>query len=142
MEKPQVINLRRHPRCIANLKARFPGDDEEYPVTNISYKGCFVRGNKKIPLKKLVYFEVELPEVGVIPIYGVVAHHGTPENPGLGIEIVDIERDMLIVWVAYLKALLYIEDARRAYRRAVESKKKEEEQKKAKSSKEKATEEG
>ncbi|PMP96093.1 MAG: hypothetical protein C0169_04795, partial [Thermodesulfobacterium geofontis] len=69
---------------------------------------------------KLIYFEVEIPDVGTIPIYGVVIHHGTPEEPGLGIEIVDIDKDMKTVWNYFIKALLYIEEAKSAYKKALE----------------------
>jgi len=130
MKSGDFINLRRYPRCIARLKAYFPEDDNEYLVTDISYKGCFIQGKTDIPRKKLIYFEVEIPDIGLIPIYGVVVHHGTRENPGLGIEILDIEKSLLPVWVAYLKALLYIEDAKQAYKRAI-SQRQEEAKKKA-----------
>jgi len=114
-----MIDLRRYPRCLTKLCASFPEEDQAYEVQNISYKGCFIKTDKKIPIKKLVYFEVEIPDVGVVPIYGVVVHHGTPENPGLGIEIIDIDKNMRPVWNYYLKALLYIEEAKKAYQTAL-----------------------
>ncbi len=121
-----MINLRRYPRCITKLNAFFPDEDQTYEVLNVSYKGCFIKTDKKIPRNKLVYFEIEIPDVGVIPLYGVVVHHGTPEMSGLGIEIVDIEKNMRPVWNYYLKALLYIEEAKSAYKKALEESKKEE----------------
>jgi hypothetical protein len=114
-----MIDLRRYPRCLTKLRASFPEEDKPYEVQNISYKGCFIKTDKKIPIEKLVYFEVEIPDVGVVPIYGVVVHHGTPENPGLGIEIIDIDKNMRPVWNYYLKALLYIEEAKKAYQTAL-----------------------
>lgn len=114
-----MIDLRRYPRCLTKLRASFPEEDKPYEVQNISYKGCFIKTDKKIPIEKLVYFEVEIPDVGVVPIYGVVIHHGTPENPGLGIEIIDIDKNMRPVWNYYLKALLYIEEAKKAYQTAL-----------------------
>jgi hypothetical protein len=114
-----MIDLRRYPRCLTKLCASFPEEDKPYEVQNISYKGCFIKTDKKIPIEKLVYFEVEIPDVGVVPIYGVVVHHGTPENPGLGIEIIDIDKNMRPVWNYYLKALLYIEEAKKAYQTAL-----------------------
>ncbi len=114
-----MLNIRRFPRCITKLKAYFPEDDTPYEITNISYKGCFIKTNKKIPKKKLVYLEIEIPDIGVVPVYGVVIHYGTPEKPGIGIEIVDINKNMLPVWTYYLKALAYIEEAKKAYERAL-----------------------
>ncbi len=121
-----MIDLRRYPRCITKLNAFFPDDEQSYEVLNVSYKGCFIKTNRKIPIKKLVYFEIEIPDVGVIPLYGVVVHHGTSKMSGLGIEIVDIEKNMRPVWNYYLKALLYIEEAKSAYKKALEESKKEE----------------
>ena len=121
-----MVDLRRFPRCVTKLKAFFPDDENVYEILNISYKGCFIKTNKKILPKKIVYFEIEIPDVGLIPVYGVVIHHGTPENPGLGIEIVDIDKNLRPVWNYYLKALLYVEEAKKAYKKALEESKKEE----------------
>ena len=70
-----MIDLRRFPRYLTKLKAHFPNDENVYEVLNISYKGCFIRTEKKIPIRKIVYVEIEIPDVGLIPIYGVVIHH-------------------------------------------------------------------
>jgi hypothetical protein len=122
-----MIDLRRYPRCLTKLRAFFPEEEDQfYEVPNISYKGCFIKTDKKIPVEKLIYFEVEIPDIGVVPIYGVVVHHGTSEEPGLGIEIIDIDQNMRPVWNYYLKALLYVEEAKKAYRKALEDLKKEE----------------
>jgi len=121
-----MIDLRGFPRYLTKLKARFPDDENVYEVLNISYKGCFIKTDKKILPKKIVYFEIEIPNVGSIPVYGIAVQHGTPENPGLGIEIVDIDKNMRPVWNYYLKALLYIEEAKKAYKKALEESKKEE----------------
>lgn len=112
-----MIDLRRFPRCPVKLKAYFPEDENPYEVINISYKGCFIKTDKKIPVRKLLYFEIELPEIGVIPIYGLVVHHGTKDNPGLGIEILEIDKNLLPVWNYFLKALLYIEEAKKNYQK-------------------------
>ncbi|MCD6489851.1 MAG: PilZ domain-containing protein [Thermodesulfobacterium sp.] len=121
-----MIDLRRYPRCVTRLRAYFPDDENVHEVLNVSYKGCFIRTEKKIPIRKIVYVEIEIPDVGLIPIYGVVIHHGTPENPGLGIEIVDIDKNMRHVWNYYIKSLLYIEEAKKAYKKALEESRKEE----------------
>ena len=121
-----MVDLRRFPRCVTKLKAFFPDGENVYEILNISYKGCFIKTDKKILPNKIVYFEIEIPDVGLIPVYGVVIHHGTPENPGLGIEIVDIDKNMRPVWNYYLKALLYVEEAKKAYKKALEESKKEE----------------
>ena len=121
-----MIDLRRYPRCLTKLKAYFPDEKDSYEVLNVSYKGCFIKTDKKIPINKLIYFEIEIPDIGLIPVYGVVIHHGTPEEPGIGIEIVDIDKNMRTVWNYYMKALLYIEEAKSAYKEAVEESKKEE----------------
>lgn len=115
-----MIDLRRYPRCLTKLKAYFPDEKDSYEVLNVSYKGCFIKTDKKIPINKLIYFEIEIPDIGLIPIYGVVIHHGTSEEPGIGIEIVDIDKNMRTVWNYYMKALLYIEEAKKAYRKALE----------------------
>jgi len=120
-----VIDLRRYPRYLTRLKAFFPDDENAYEVLNVSYKGCFIKTDKKIPINKLVYLEIEIPDVGFIPVYGVVTHYGTSEKEGLGIEIVDIDKNMRPVWNYYLKALLYIEEAKNAYKKALEEMKKE-----------------
>ncbi|QER42415.1 PilZ domain-containing protein [Thermodesulfobacterium sp. TA1] len=116
-----MIDLRRFPRCPTRLKAYFPGDEDVYEVVNISYKGCFVRGKKNISVRKMVFFEIEIPEIGVIPVYGLVVHHGTEKEPGLGIEILEIERQLLPVWNYYLKALLNIEEAKKVYQKYLET---------------------
>ncbi len=121
-----MVDLRRFPRCVTKLKAFFPDGENVYEILNISYKGCFIKTDKKILPNKIVYFEIEIPDVGLIPVYGVVIHHGTPENPGLGIEIVDIDKNMRPVWNYYLKALLYVEEAKKAYKKALEESRKEE----------------
>jgi len=120
-----MIDLRRYPRCVTRLRAYFPDDENVHEVLNVSYKGCFIRTEKKIPIRKIVYVEIEIPDVGLIPIYGVVIHHGTPENPGLGIEIVDIDKNMRHVWNYYIKSLLYIEEAKKAYKEALKESEKE-----------------
>lgn len=122
-----MIDLRRFPRCPVRLKAYFPEDDTPYEVLNISYKGCFIKTDKKIPVRKLVYFEIELPEIGIIPIYGLVVHHGSSENPGLGIEILEIEKNLLPVWNYFLRALLYIEEAKKSYQKYLQTSKGQEE---------------
>lgn len=115
-----MIDLRRYPRCITKLKAFFPDDENPYDVLNVSYKGCFIKTSKKFSINKLIYLQIEIPDVGLIPIYGVVVHHGTEDNPGLGIEIIDIDKNMRPVWNYYLKALLYIEEAKKTYQKILE----------------------
>lgn len=115
-----MIDLRRYPRCVTKLKVFFPEDENSYDVLNVSYKGLFIKTEKRIPIGKLIYLQVEIPDVGLVPIYGVIIHHGTEDNPGLGIEIVDIDKNMRPVWNYYLKALLYMEEAKKAYQKALE----------------------
>jgi len=126
-----MIDLRRYSRHLTKLRAFFPEENQAYEVQNISYKGCFIKSDKNIPVGKLVYFEVEIPDVGIVPIYGVVIHHGTEDAPGLGIEIIDIDKNMRPVWNYYLKALLYIEEAKKAYQSALKDLGKEEVSEKA-----------
>jgi len=110
---------RRFPRCYTNIKAYFPSDEKPYRVSNVSYRGCFICTNKKIPRRKLIYFEIEIPDVGRIPIYGIVVHHGTSKNPGLGIEIIEIDKNLTPVWGLYIKALGYINKAREIYEKTL-----------------------
>ncbi len=109
------MDWRRFPRCFAKLKAYFPGEEKPYEVTNISYKGCFIKTDKLIPKGRLIYFELELPDIGLIPIYGLVVRHDLKE-PGMGIEIVEVDKNLNAVWALYLKALSYIEQAKKIYR--------------------------
>lgn len=115
-----MIDLRRYPRCITKLKAFFPDDENSYDVLNVSYKGCFIKTLKKFLINKLIYLQIEIPDVGLIPIYGVIVHHRTEDNPGVGIEIIDIDKNMRPVWNYYLKALLYIEEAKKTYQKILE----------------------
>ena len=130
MEKNVIVNVRRFPRCVTKLNAYFPEDNKVYYVTNISYKGCFIEGKLDVPLKKLIYFEIELPDIGNIPIYGIVVHKKTVDAPGIGIEIIDIDKKFKPVWVAYLKAMYYIEDAKKAYEKAIKEREQEKKRKK------------
>ncbi len=109
------IDRRRFTRFDTYAKAYLPRDSTPYEVTNISYKGCFIATSQKIDRGKLLFFEVELPYIGRVPIYGVVVHHGTPEKPGLGIEIIEIDHDLTPVWVLFIKAMGYIEEAKKIY---------------------------
>ncbi len=115
------IDMRRFPRFYTQIKAYLPGDPTPYEVSNISYKGCFIATPKKIDRGKLLLFEVELPYIGRIPIYGVVVHHGTPEKPGLGIEIVEIDHNLTPVWALFIKAMGYIEEAREIYQQTMKN---------------------
>jgi hypothetical protein len=120
------IDRRRFPRLGVKVKAYLPGDSTPYEVSNISYKGCFIETPKKIDRGKLLLFEVDLPYIGKVPIYGIVVHHGTPEKPGLGIEIIEVDHDLTPVWALFIKAMGYIEEARSIYQQTMEQLKKEE----------------
>ncbi|MCS7199891.1 MAG: hypothetical protein N2327_04000 [Caldimicrobium sp.] len=83
-----MMKKRRFPRFFKNLKAYFPGDPQEYQVTNVSWKGLFVSTTKSFPKdKKLIFLELELPDIGKIPIYGYIVHYGTPEEQGYALKL-------------------------------------------------------
>jgi len=110
---------RKFPRYFfTNLKAYFPGDPTGYSVKDVSWKGLFIKTPHKFDLqKRLIYFELEIPEIGRIPIYGYIVRQGTEEEPGLGIEIVEIDKNLKPVWGLFLKALNYLQQAREKYER-------------------------
>lgn len=96
--------------------AYFPGDPKGYPVKNLSWKGLFVKTDKFIgSSEKLIYLELDIPEIGRIPIYGTIIHYGTQDDPGLGIEIIEIDKKLSPVWNLYIKALSYLREAKEKY---------------------------
>jgi len=112
-----ITEKRKFPRYfLTSLKAYFPGDPTGYSVKNVSWKGLFIKTPHKFDLqKRLIYFELEIPEIGRIPIYGYIVHQGTEEEPGLGIEIVEIDKNLKPVWGLFIKALNYLQEARAEY---------------------------
>jgi len=117
-----MTNKRRFPRFISNVKAYFPGDPHGYPVKNISWKGLFIKTPLKFDLKRgLIYFELEIPEIGRIPIYGYIVHQGTDKEPGLGIEIIEIDKNLAPVWGLYIKALSFLNEAREEYEKRMQT---------------------
>lgn len=113
-----MIDRRKFPRFFTKIKAHFPGDSQGYPVENVSWKGLFIKTDKPFsPEKRFIFFELELPEIGKIPVYGYIVHFGTPEEPGLGIEIVEIDKNLTPVWGLYIKALNFIREAKEEYER-------------------------
>lgn len=117
-----MIDQRRFPRFFTKLKAYFPDDETSYEVLNVSYGGLFIKTDKKFD-KKLIYFEIELPDIGRLPLSGIIIHYGTKENPGLGIEIFMVEKNLKPVWTLYLKGLDYIDQAKRIYQSLLENQK-------------------
>lgn len=113
-----MIDRRKFPRFFTEIKAYFPGDSQAYFVDNVSWKGLFIRTEKNFsPERRFLFFELELPEVGKIPVYGYIVHFGTPEEPGLGIEIVEIDKNFTPVWGLYIKALNFLKEAKEEYER-------------------------
>ncbi|MCS7279658.1 MAG: PilZ domain-containing protein [Thermodesulfobacteriaceae bacterium] len=117
-----MINQRRFPRFFTHLKAYFSDEDTPYEVSNVSYGGLFIKTNKKFE-KKLVYLELELPDIGRLPLSGIIVHYGTLDNPGIGIEIFMIEKNLKPVWSLYLKGLEYINEAKKVYQNIMENQK-------------------
>lgn len=112
------MEKRRFPRFFKDLKAYFPGDPQEYQVTNVSYKGLFISTTKNFPKdKKLIFLELELPDIGKIPLYGYIVHYGTPEEQGIGIEIIEIEQNLAPVWGIFIRALQFLQEAKDEYER-------------------------
>ncbi|MFN4197353.1 MAG: PilZ domain-containing protein [Caldimicrobium sp.] len=110
------IEQRRFPRFFTKILAYFPGDDKGYPVKNVSWKGLFIKTDKFTKSsEKFIYLELEIPEIGRIPIYGTIVHYGTPEEPGLGIEILEIDKNLAPVWNIYIKILSYLKEAKEKY---------------------------
>ena len=113
-----MVERRRFPRFLTQVKAYFPGDPTGYSVKNISWRGLFIKTPHKFNLEnRLIYFELEIPEIGRIPIYGYIVHQGTDKEPGLGIEIIEIDKDLGPVWGLYIKALNFLKEARDEYER-------------------------
>ncbi|MCX7613653.1 MAG: PilZ domain-containing protein [Caldimicrobium sp.] len=111
-----MMDKRRFPRFFSNLKAYFPGDYIAYQVTNLSWKGLFISTEKNFPKdKRLIFLELELPDIGKIPIYGYIVHYGTPEEPGIGVEIVEIDQNLTPVWSIFIKTLNLLQEARTEY---------------------------
>ncbi len=115
-----MIERRRFPRFLTQIKAYFPGDTTAYTVKNISWKGLFIKTPHKFTLeKRLIYFELEIPEIGKIPIYGYIVHQGTDEEPGLGIEIIEIDKNLAPVWGLFIKAMNLLKEAREEYEKRI-----------------------
>ncbi|MFN3921774.1 MAG: PilZ domain-containing protein [Caldimicrobium sp.] len=115
-------NKRRFPRFASKALAYFPGDPKGYPVKNLSWKGLFIKTEKFLHTKEtLIYFELDLPEIGKIPMYGTIVHFGTPDDPGLGVEIIEIDKNLGPVWNLYIKALSYLREAKEKYDRIISS---------------------
>lgn len=112
-----MIDRRRFPRYLANLRAYFPGNSQAYPVDNVSWKGLFIKIDPNIlpKNKRFIFFELEIPEIGRIPIYGYIVHYGTPSDPGIGIEIVEVDKNFTPVWGLFIKALNYLKEAKEEY---------------------------
>ncbi len=117
-----MIDHRKFPRFFTKLKAYFPDEAISYEVSNISFGGLFIKTNKKFD-KKIIYLEIELPDIGRIPLSGIIVHYGTPENPGIGVEIFMIEKNLKPVWTLYLKGLEYINEAKKVYQSILENQK-------------------
>lgn len=117
-----MIDQRRFPRFFTKVKAYFPDEETPYEVSNISFGGLFIKTDKKFD-KKLIYFELELPDIGRLPLSGIIMHYGNPENPGIGIEIFMIEKNLKPVWSLYLKGLEYISEAKKVYQSILENQK-------------------
>lgn len=91
-------------------------------MKNLSWKGLFIKTDKFREFQKtLIYFELDLPEIGKIPIYGAIVHFGTPGDPGLGIEIIEIDKNLGPVWNLYIKALSYLREAKQKYDEIISS---------------------
>lgn len=124
-----MIEKRKFPRFLTRVKAYFPGDSTGYTVKNISWKGLFIKTPHKFNLeKRLIYFELEIPEIGRIPIYGYIVHQGTDKEPGLGIEIIEIDKNLGPVWGLYIKALNLLKEAREEYERRLKEQTKQSEE--------------
>lgn len=104
-------------RYLANLRAFFPGDSQSYPVENVSWKGLFIKADPDLfpKEKRFIYFEIELPEIGRIPMYGYIVHYGTPHDPGIGVEIVEVDKNFTPVWGLFIKAMNYLKEAKEEY---------------------------
>ncbi len=100
----------------------FAGDPKGYPVKNLSWKGLFIYTDKfRDTQEKLIFFELEIPEIGRLPMYGTIVHYGTQEEPGLGVEILEISNNLSPVWNLYIKALNYLREAKEKYEEIVGS---------------------
>jgi hypothetical protein len=115
-----MLERRKFHRYPTNLKAYFPNQEEGFPVKNVSWKGVFIITTDNFRFeKRLIYFEIEIPEIGRIPIYGYIAHYGTPSEPGLGVEIIEIANNLAPVWGLYIKAMNFLNEAKEEYEKII-----------------------
>lgn len=115
-----MYEKRKFQRFPTNLKVYFPNQEEGFPVKNVSWKGLFIETPDNFkPEKRLIYFEIHIPEIGRIPIYGYIAHYGNPSEPGLGIEIVEIANNLAPVWGLYIKAMNFLNEAKEEYQKII-----------------------
>ncbi len=113
---------RRYPRFYFDcVKAFLPGKKQPFPVKNLSLKGCFIEMDDPPPPGSTLYFELELPDIGRIPIRGMVLHQGGLEPRGAGILFLEIEDEFHHVYARFLKALQLIEEARKLYDKILSS---------------------
>lgn len=107
---------RRFPRFYFDcVRAYLPGKGEPLRVANLSLQGCFIEMEDPPPPGTMLNFELELPDIGRIPIRGMVLHQGGLEPKGAGILFLEIEGEFHHVYAKFLKALQLIEEARKIY---------------------------
>jgi hypothetical protein len=106
------VDLRRFQRYKVYLRCYFPKEGRYEEVLDVSHKGCFIKTDLNFKPGEKIYFEVEIPDIGFLPIYGQVV---TKNQSGINVEIIYMDRLIRLVWNYYLKTLLYIDEAKKVY---------------------------
>ncbi|MBX6422291.1 PilZ domain-containing protein [Thermosulfurimonas sp. F29] len=117
-----MAEKRRYPRFYFEcVRAYLPGKAEPLRVTDLSLQGCFIEMEDPPPPGTVLSFEMELPNIGRIPVRGMVLHQGGLEPKGAGILFLEIEGEFHHVYAKFLKALQFIEEARKIYEKLLAS---------------------
>jgi hypothetical protein len=90
-------------------------DKEQLATWNVSFRGLFLEGAARVPVRQLVRVGVFLPTTGrEIVLHGMVVNHveeGDPEGPpGMGVELYGLDADTRGAWwglVRYVRDRLH-----------------------------------
>ena len=106
--------MRKETRYRVHLNVRYQvaGEFVKEYAENLSSGGLFVRGASKLQDGDTVHVQVDLPGFMTVTVEAIVVHvlspaaaHGTGRNPGVGLCLVGMDRDMESVFHDYLLRL-------------------------------------
>ncbi len=116
-----MIEHRRFPRIPVSFLANFSPkalileDKSIFPVSEISFKGLFLVGEPKFSKYQILDILLEIPNIGEFPMRVQVIHQKFQENPGMGIEILEVEADFRKNWAKFIKGLMLLWEAKEDY---------------------------